>query len=196
MEDEGFTCFESGVYDMGPCKKSAKAPFGAPLALSAPHFYQADPIFREQVDGMKPNKEQHQFYVDVLPEFGVPLAFRPRFQLNLVMRANEYIPAIANFPERVVVPFLWIQAGFSEPSDEIAAAIAKGLGIPGKLSKLGGIVFLTIGVVMLLSSLSWFLKSRRTKSRGSQNIAIELAWTEKGSKHAGHREKREDRCSE
>jgi len=172
MEEEGFTCFESGVYDMGPCKKTASRPFGAPLALSAPHFYQADPIFREQVDGMKPNKEQHQFYVDVVPEFGFPLAIRPRFQLNLVMRANEYIPAIANFPERVVVPFLWAQDGYSEPSEEMATAIAKGLGIPGKLSKLGGIVFIAIGAVMLLSSLSWCLWSRSTKSRGSQNIAM------------------------
>lgn len=157
---------------MGPCKKTETRPFGAPLALSAPHFYQADPIFREQVDGMKPNKTQHQFYVDVVPEFGFPLAIRPRFQLNLVMRANENIPAIANFPKRVVVPFLWAQDGYSEPSDEMATAIAKGLGIPGKLSKLGGIVFLAIGAVMLLSSLCWCLWSRSTKSRGSQNIAM------------------------
>ena len=79
MEDEGFTCFESGVYDMGPCKIAPGRPYGAPLALSAPHFYQADPIFREQVLGLTPNKTKHQFYVDVVPEFGFPLAIRPRF---------------------------------------------------------------------------------------------------------------------
>ena len=36
LEDEGFTCFKSGVMNMEPCKRETFAP----LALSMPHFYQ------------------------------------------------------------------------------------------------------------------------------------------------------------
>ncbi len=36
MEEQGFTCFKSGVLNMEPCKRDTKAP----LALSYPHFYQ------------------------------------------------------------------------------------------------------------------------------------------------------------
>ena len=57
----------------------------APLALSMPHFYQADQSFRDAIDGMKPEKEKHEFFMDVVPEFGFPLAIRPRFQLNVVI---------------------------------------------------------------------------------------------------------------
>ena len=57
----------------------------APLALSMPHFYQADQGFRDAIDGMKPEKEKHEFFMDVVPEFGFPLAIRPRFQLNVVI---------------------------------------------------------------------------------------------------------------
>ena len=36
----GFPCFKSGVMNMGPCKTTESLPTGAPIALSAPHFYQ------------------------------------------------------------------------------------------------------------------------------------------------------------
>ena len=57
---------------MEPCKRELEAP----LALSMPHFYQADPSFLEAVEGLKPEKEKHQFFMDVVPEFGFPLAIR------------------------------------------------------------------------------------------------------------------------
>ena len=57
---------------MEPCKRELEAP----LALSMPHFYQADPSFLAAVEGLKPEKEKHQFFMDVVPEFGFPLAIR------------------------------------------------------------------------------------------------------------------------
>ena len=76
---------------MEPCKRTPDLPLGAPIALSYPHFYEADQSYHDVVVGLKPNKEKHQFYVDVVPEFGFPLAIRPRFQLNAVIRRDEDI---------------------------------------------------------------------------------------------------------
>lgn len=40
----------------------------SPILLSFPHFYMADPILREAVEGMTPpEKEKHQFFIDVQP---------------------------------------------------------------------------------------------------------------------------------
>ena len=91
MKEEGFDCYKSGVLNMAPCKTRPDLPKGAPIALSYPHFYQADPSYRNAVEGLKPDKDKHQFYVDIAPEFGFPLAIRPRFQLNVVIKKDNDI---------------------------------------------------------------------------------------------------------
>ena len=73
--------------------------------------------------GMKPEKEKHQMFADIHPKFGFPLAFRPKFQLNAILRRDTDIPMIAEFPEQLVLPFLWAQDGFGEPSDEMAEVL-------------------------------------------------------------------------
>ena len=83
--------FISGVLNLAPCKRSEALPKGAPIALSFPHFYQADPSFLEAVGGLSPTKEKHEFYVDISPQFGFPLAIRPRFQLNAIIRRDTDI---------------------------------------------------------------------------------------------------------
>ena len=42
-----------------------------------------------------------------------------------------------NFPDELVLPFLWAQDGFSEPSEEMAEAIKFGLSAPKKISFIG-----------------------------------------------------------
>ena len=37
-------------------------------------------------------KEEHEFYVDISPEFGFPLAIRPRFQLNAIIQRDPDVP--------------------------------------------------------------------------------------------------------
>jgi len=162
-----FACFKSGVLNMAPCKRTVDRPDGSPLALSYPHFYQADPSFLEAVEGLNPQKEIHQFYVDLLPELGFPLAIRPRFQLNLVINRDESIPILSKFPEQLVLPFLWAQDGFDRPSEEMASAIRMGLDIPNKYSRLLGVVLLALGGGLLISSVVWILWKQRSKNNHS-----------------------------
>merc|ERR1712123_47745 len=161
LKEEGFSCFKSGVFNMEPCKRTQELPLGAPIALSYPHFYEADQSFLDAVDGLKPDKEEHQFYVDVVPEFGFPLAIRPRFQLNAIIRKDKDIDIMSNFVDELVLPFLWAQDGFSEPSEEMAAAIKFGLAAPSMLPKIGGSALLGTGLVMVLTALAWIFLDRR-----------------------------------
>lgn len=164
LKDQGFDCFKSGVLNMAPCKISDSLPKGAPIALSYPHFYQADPQYLNAVEGLKPDKERHEFYVDISPAFGFPLAIRPRFQLNVVIKRDQDIEIMRNFPEELVLPFLWAQDGFSAPSEDMSAAIKFGLEAPAKLSLLGGVALIVMGGSLVLSALVWILVTRRNSS--------------------------------
>lgn len=167
---DGFKCLRSGVLNMAPCKRTPERPTGAPLALSYPHFYQADPHYLNAVEGLSPDKERHQFYVDLSPEFGFPLAIRPRFQLNLIINRDEDIPVMSKLPEELVLPFLWAQDGFDHPSEEMAGAIRKGLDIPSKYSRLLGVILLAVGGGMLISSLVWILWERRARAQLTSDV--------------------------
>ena len=85
---------------------------------------QADPSFRDAVIGMRPMKEKHQMYTDIHAKFGLPLAFQSKFQLNAIIRRDTDIPMMSQFPEQLVLPFLWAEDGFTEPSDEMTEVIS------------------------------------------------------------------------
>ena len=79
MENEGgsdnFRCLPSGAMYMEPCKRKNEAP----LALSMPHFLNADPSYTDRIEGLNPDPEKHQFYMDVMPDFGFPMVIFPNF---------------------------------------------------------------------------------------------------------------------
>ena len=57
----GGHCSPSGLFNISSCQ------FGSPLVMSWPHFFQADPKLLEDVIGLEPDQEKHQFQLDVLP---------------------------------------------------------------------------------------------------------------------------------
>ena len=52
-------CSPSGIFNTSKCN------FGAPLLSSFPHFYLADKSLMNHVDGLKPEKDLHETYVDL-----------------------------------------------------------------------------------------------------------------------------------
>ena len=54
-------CMPSGVLNISSCR------YGTPVFMSFPHYYNADPFYAAQVEGMKPDKEKHQFYLALEP---------------------------------------------------------------------------------------------------------------------------------
>ena len=71
---------------------------------------------------------------------------------------------IAKVPKDLVLPFLWAQDGFDEPSDIMADKIAFGLKAPELLAMLGTVVFLVIGAILLLSCLVYLIWLKRSAS--------------------------------
>ncbi|XP_063242450.1 protein peste-like isoform X2 [Bacillus rossius redtenbacheri] len=58
----GGKCVPSGVLNVSACR------FGGPAFLSYPHFYKADPYYLQQVDGMEPDPDSHEYYVTLEPD--------------------------------------------------------------------------------------------------------------------------------
>uniref|UniRef100_A0A667GSC6 Scavenger receptor class B member 2 n=1 Tax=Lynx canadensis TaxID=61383 RepID=A0A667GSC6_LYNCA len=73
-------CLGSGVLNISICKN------GAPIILSFPHFYQADERFVSAIDGMHPNKDYHETFVDINPLTGIILRAAKRIQINVYVR--------------------------------------------------------------------------------------------------------------
>ena len=60
-----------------------------------------------------------------------------------------------------MLPFLWAQDGFEEPSEEMAEAIKFGVSAPGAVSRAGSVGLVLTGGIMVLAFLTWYLATRR-----------------------------------
>uniref|UniRef100_A0A8C8RSC5 Scavenger receptor class B member 2 n=1 Tax=Pelusios castaneus TaxID=367368 RepID=A0A8C8RSC5_9SAUR len=73
-------CHGSGVLNVSICKQ------GAPILLSAPHFYQADEKYIKDIKGMHPRKEDHETFLDINPLTGILVQAAKRLQINVLVR--------------------------------------------------------------------------------------------------------------
>ncbi|TKS78435.1 Lysosome membrane protein 2 85 kDa lysosomal membrane sialoglycoprotein [Collichthys lucidus] len=104
--NEGFCvpagdCLGTGVLKVSVCRE------GAPIVVSFPHFYQADPKYINAVEGLSPNKEEHE------TPHGVPIRACKRAQLNIILKRVSGFPIsdedtapivtlVSNFPLLIV----------------------------------------------------------------------------------------------
>ncbi|XP_050688443.1 lysosome membrane protein 2-like [Eriocheir sinensis] len=103
----GPPCIGGGVFNISSCK------FGSPTLVSWPHFYQADPKYREAVIGLKPNADKHAMFIDLAPRTGTPLRAQARLQINI---AVPYVPEVhpAAKLREIIFPVLWFEDGVAE----------------------------------------------------------------------------------
>ncbi|XP_053260372.1 lysosome membrane protein 2 isoform X1 [Podarcis raffonei] len=69
-------CLGAGLLNISACNQ------GAPIFLSPPHFYLSDDKYVQDIDGMHPNQEEHETYVDINPLTGVLVRAARRLQIN------------------------------------------------------------------------------------------------------------------
>ncbi|XP_054447784.1 lysosome membrane protein 2 [Pteronotus mesoamericanus] len=94
-------CLGSGVLNVSICKN------GAPIILSFPHFYQADEKFVSAIEGMHPNKEYHETFVDINPLTGIILRGAKRFQVNVYVQKIDGFIETGNI-RTMVFPVMYV----------------------------------------------------------------------------------------
>ena len=111
-------CTGNGVFHIGPCK------FGAPLAVSWPHFLNAEPKI-ETVEGLNPDPKKHQMYMNVQPEMGIGFSAYIRMQFNLKMEKSQAFPILNTLPigDEFLVPIMWFEDVIDKPPENLATLL-------------------------------------------------------------------------
>jgi lysosome membrane protein 2 len=147
---------DRGFYPYGPdgvLNLTAVFEENAPVFASKPHFLDADPGYRENVTGLKPNRALHDSYLDVEPITGHVLRAAKRIQINLRLHRYHYFDELKKIMPELMMPVFWAsEEGTLTKSDAnkfklevygakygIEAAVWGAVGI-------GGLVFLTMSL--------------------------------------------------
>ncbi|KAJ6635575.1 Sensory neuron membrane protein 1 [Pseudolycoriella hygida] len=82
---------------------------GAPIVISMPHFYNADPSLLTKIaSGLMPNETEHAVFIDFETITGSPVNAAKRLQFNLDVVPIPEVECMKNLPE-VVMPLFWVE---------------------------------------------------------------------------------------
>lgn len=153
----------SGVYNVSLCRH------GTPSFISLPHFYGADPFYLNAIKGLNPEKEKHEFYLQLEPETGTPLEAKGRVQVNLMLQKINNINLFKNVPT-VLMPVLWMEQDVILPRSEIWKLNLL-LKFP-TISIIMGSILITLGLLTFLHLVAIKRRSQRKNSNRKCNKSI------------------------
>ncbi len=105
-------CFEtgsrplpSGVFNASACR------FGAPIFMSQPHFYEADPYYASRLSStsVKPAKNKHESYFVFEPTSGVAMEVMARFQVNVMITKIPELDGFKHLSGTTYLPVIWFE---------------------------------------------------------------------------------------
>lgn len=151
-------CLGSGLLNVTACKQ------GAPIFLSLPHFYQSEAKYINAVDGMHPNKENHQTFLDINPLTGAVVRAAKRMQIN------AYVETIPEFVQtghirRMAYPVMYLDESFV--LDKGSAEKLKIALLESNLVKAVPFVILALGIISGAVFLAVIYWPRGKKEEGS-----------------------------
>ncbi|XP_062445864.1 scavenger receptor class B member 1 isoform X1 [Rhea pennata] len=158
--NEGFCpCLQSGIQNISSCR------LNAPLFLSHPHFYNADPFLVNAVDGLHPNKEQHALFLDVHPVTGIPMNCSIKLQLNLYIKQVAGIIQTGKI-KPVVLPLLWFAESGSIEGSVLKQFYTSLVLIPSVMDYLQ-YIFLGLSIPLIITAALLMATSKRTTDEKS-----------------------------
>ncbi|XP_055003606.1 scavenger receptor class B member 1 isoform X1 [Sorex araneus] len=151
--NQGFCpCRESGIQNVSACR------FSAPLFLSHPHFYNADPVLVDAVQGLHPNAKEHSLFLDIHPVTGIPMNCSVKLQLSLFIKKVDGIGQTGKI-KPVVLPLLWFgESGAMEGAP--LRTFYRQLVLMPKVLYYAQFVLLGLGCVLLLGPVAFLLRSQ------------------------------------
>lgn len=166
----GPPCSQQGLFNMSACK------FGAPLSVSWPHFLHGDPKLLEDVEGLSPNRDLHEFYIDLQPKLAVALGAKARLQINLQLSTVEDIKQVAGIRE-MVLPIFWFESGVDSLPEDLLVTLKMVAELPetaraaisSSLFGLGGILLLAVALLIWKR-----MRSKSYNSGGVSNAQVEF----------------------
>ncbi|KAG9489965.1 hypothetical protein GDO78_005728 [Eleutherodactylus coqui] len=104
-----YNCSLEGLLDLRGCQG------GKPIFLTLPHFLFATSYILDTLEGLSPNIEEHETYVDVEPITGFTMHFAKRLQVNVMFNRTEQTAVIGEdsanlFKSSVTTPMTVLKA--------------------------------------------------------------------------------------
>uniref|UniRef100_A0A5F9CD43 Scavenger receptor class B member 1 n=1 Tax=Oryctolagus cuniculus TaxID=9986 RepID=A0A5F9CD43_RABIT len=156
---------------------------GAPLFLSHPHFYNADPVLAEAVLGLHPNEEEHALFLDIHPVTGIPMNCSVKLQLSLYMKAIRGIGQTGKI-EPVVLPLMWFGESGAMEGETLSTFYTQLVLLPNVL-QYAQYVLLALGCVLLLAPVIYQVRSQEkcylfwsSSKKGSKDKEAAQAYSE------------------
>ncbi|KAH8413279.1 hypothetical protein KR009_009554 [Drosophila setifemur] len=129
----------SGLLNVSSCW------YGAPVFASYPHFYQADPYYLDQVEGMKPDKDRHEMVIVLEPKTGMLLEIKARLMANLLVEPKTQ--SLYRKARRTFFPLVW--ADYHVRITEDLLGYVKLMPIFRWVGKICGLAGVILGVLMV-----------------------------------------------
>jgi hypothetical protein len=157
--NEGFCtppghCLPSGLLNVSACRS------GAPVVMSMPHFLGCDPETVDAVVGLRPNRVEHESYVDIEPRTGVAMNVGKKLQINVFIKPMDGY-SVSSRINPVVFPIMWLnESAMISDSDaadfktQVLDKIKLTQGIQYGLIALGGLMILIVIIILVKIKLS------------------------------------------
>nr|XP_019937947.1 PREDICTED: lysosome membrane protein 2-like isoform X1 [Paralichthys olivaceus] len=158
--NEGFCvtpkeCLGTGLLKVSPCRN------GAPVVASFPHFYLGDDKYVAAIEGMSPQRQHHQTFLDLNPTTGVIVRANKRAQINVLMNRITGFPKTRGLND-TIFPVMFLNE--SVVIDEASAArVHKLLSIVNVVSNFP-LMIVGLGVLMFLILIVLLVLARRQKN--------------------------------
>jgi lysosome membrane protein 2 len=147
---------------------------GAPIAISAPHFYQASPMFTNRVNGTFADKDEHETTIYIEPWTGAVLKGAKRIQVNVQMHQFKEFEGVSKIPDGLVVPFAWIE-DVAELDEKSRLQFDEALGSKIRGLKAISLAFLISGLVVFTLMIGFYMYKRT--SSGARIVLTNHAMT-------------------
>lgn len=146
---------KDGVLDVSSCRR------GAPIALSLPHFLNAEASVTNKLVGLKPEAHKHVTYINVEPSTGVVMSASRRIQMNFHLRPMPGILHVANITD-MFFPIFWLSES-AELDEATAELFRQKVLLPVKIGQATLLAAIILGAFGLISAV--FITFRYAKKR-------------------------------
>ncbi|XP_067861468.1 platelet glycoprotein 4 isoform X2 [Heptranchias perlo] len=159
-------CTYAGILDISTCKDKK------PIYISLPHFLYASDEVVNSVEGISPNKEEHETFLDVEPVTGFTLRIAKRIQINLMFKPSKKIEILSNIKKSIIFPLVWLNET-ATVDDETSAMFRASLTTPMTVLGCIQIILLCVGSLLLLSCAIALCVTPRVKETIKANLRME-----------------------
>ncbi|KAJ2943399.1 hypothetical protein O0L34_g12208 [Tuta absoluta] len=113
-------CPPKGVINVTACA------MGAPALVSFPHFNEGADILTEDIEGLHPNPNLYENFLDVHPTLGIALSGKSSLQLNIQVRRTEFFSSVKWMKNGLILPIAWIEMSVEELPESLRSLVYHG----------------------------------------------------------------------